>query len=299
MDIAENVEVQNNGRVYHIGKVTGTGKLGGSCTFSNGGSVGANTWQVGNDDNWTTSVIVSSNANFNKVGRGSITWNGQNTTPGTTTVSEGELMIGSKGGSLGTGRLNVNEGAVLSGDNTGSAGKPLSNSTTVINGTLRPGTFEGATTGALDFGNKPLTINETGVLSIYARRCASARVNGCSALRDISTLTINGTIRVDVTSSTHSLAVGDSIRIFNATTVVGPPKVEFVGNVLWDTSRLSEGLLFVKAIGVEGINGVLSEDRPTDIYDLRGRLVRRAATSIEGLAHGVYVSEGRKFVIKK
>ena len=298
MDIAENVEVQNSGRVYRIGKVIGTGRLGGSCTFSNNGGVGANTWQVGNEDNWTTSVRISSNANFTKVGKGAITWNGQSTNTGTTLISEGELMVGSKGGSLGTGRLTVNAGAVLSGDNTGSAGKPLGNSATVINGTLRPGTFQGATTGALDFGNKPLTINETGVLEIYARRCASASVNGCSALRDVGTLTINGTIRVDVTASTHRLVVGDSIRIFNATTFVGTPTFEFVGDVQWDTSRISEGLLFVKAIGVEGINGVLSEDRPTDIYDLRGRLVRRAATSTEGLAPGVYVSEGRKFVIR-
>ena len=45
MNIAADVEVQNNGKTFRIGKVTGSGKLGGSCTFSNGASVGANTWQ--------------------------------------------------------------------------------------------------------------------------------------------------------------------------------------------------------------------------------------------------------------
>ena len=71
----------------------GSGKLGGSCTFSNGASVGANTWQVGNDEDWTCNVKVTSNANLVKLGAGKITWNGANDNTGTTTVKEGELCL--------------------------------------------------------------------------------------------------------------------------------------------------------------------------------------------------------------
>ena len=114
MNIAEKVEVQNSGKTYHIGRLTGAGSLGGSCTFRNGTSVGANTWQVGNDDTdaWKTSVKVVSNANLVKVGSCKLTWNGVNTNTGSTIVSEGELAVTART-SLGTGQLTVSENAVL------------------------------------------------------------------------------------------------------------------------------------------------------------------------------------------
>jgi autotransporter-associated beta strand protein len=117
LNIHSDVEVQNSGKTFRIGRLAGTGKLGGSCTFSNGASVGANTWQVGNDANWTTTVRVTANANLVKVGSGKTTWNAANDNTGTTTVSEGELAVSSST-MFGTGRLTVNEGAVLSGSNS-------------------------------------------------------------------------------------------------------------------------------------------------------------------------------------
>ena len=132
MNIAATVEVQNSGKAFRIGKVTGSGKLGGSCTFSNGSSVGANTWQVGNDEDWATSVKVTSNANFVKVGHGRITWNSVNDNTGATTVSEGELKLGANA-QLGTGKLTVSQGAVLV---FSSKPKALNNSAYAINGTI-------------------------------------------------------------------------------------------------------------------------------------------------------------------
>ena len=133
MNIASGVEVQNSGKTFRIGKVTGSGKLGGSCTFSNSGGVGANTWQVGNDEDWTTSVKVTSNANFAKVGMGKITWNGVNDNTGTTTVSEGELKLGTNG-QLGTGKLTVAQNGIIT---LSSKPKVLKNSSVTINGILR------------------------------------------------------------------------------------------------------------------------------------------------------------------
>ncbi len=260
MNVADNVEVQNSGKTFHIGKVTGGGALGGSCTFSNGGSVGVNTWQVGNDDSWSTSARITRNANMEKVGEGKITWNGKSTNTGTTTITEGELAIGTTG-VLGTGRLTVSEGATLSGSNSKSL---LVNANTTIDGLLRPGVLAISSTGTIVFDNKPVTISESGVLQLTAVRCASETLTGCTDIEGISTLTINGTLRILI-SSTSTLQVGDSIRIFTANKFVGTPTFDFQGGVDWDTSRLSEGLLFVKSIGAEGdVNG----DGAVDVADI-------------------------------
>ena len=293
MNIAEKVEIQNSGKTFHIGKLTGTGALGGSCTFSNGSSVGANTWKVGNDDNWTNTVKVVSNANLVKVGTGKITWGGANTNTGTTTISEGELAINSSG-KLGTGKLIVAENAMFSGTN--SSQKPLTNASIEVNGTLRPGIYEGAFTGTIYFDNKDITFNESATYVTCAYRSATTTSNGCATIEGIRNLTMNGTIRV-LLSRTNTLAVGDSIRIWKATTLKGTPKVSMEEGITWDTSRLSEGLLIVSGIS-SGINELHSTMNPNDIYDLRGRLIRKDATSTDGLPSGIYVRGGKKIVVK-
>ena len=293
MNIAKEVEVQNSGKTFRIGKLTGSGALGGSCTFSNNGSVGANTWQVGNDESWATTVKVTSNANLVKVGSGKVTWNGKNDNTGSTTVNEGELCVGTSS-SLGSGRLTVNENAILSGTN--SAKSALANANVTVNGTLRPGILDGTSTGTLFFNSTAVTIAESGMLLVGASRCATATSNGCASLDGIGTLTVNGTIRI-VTTDDHTLQVGDSIRLFKAVTFKGTPKFDFLGDVEWDTSRIAEGLLFVKSI-VVNVSSLVTDRTPRNIYDLRGRLIRSNATTTEGLKPGVYVVDGRKFVIR-
>lgn len=51
---------------------------------------------------------------------------------------------------------------------------------------------------------------------------------------------------------------------------------------------------------VDGIEGVEAEavQWPTDIYDVTGRLVKKAASSAEGLQKGIYLIRGRKVIIK-
>ena len=258
MNLADKVEVQNTGKTYHIGKVTGTGALGGSCTFSNGASVGANTWKVGNDTNWSTTARIVSNANFEKVGQGKITWNGASTNTGTTSIVEGELSLGTSS-SLGTGALTVSADATLSGSN--SVKSPIANSKITINGLLRPGVLA---TGTLYFDSKPVTITTDGTLHINAAKCATATANGCTAIEGISSLTINGTIRIAL-SNTSTLQPGDSIRIFRASNVYGTPRFEFTGNALWDTSRFREGILYLtKLIATGDVN----QDGTVDVADI-------------------------------
>ena len=265
MNIASGVVVQNHGLSFRIGKVSGNGSLGGSCTFSNSESVGANTWQVGNDDNWSCNVKVTSNANFAKVGDGTVTWNGANDNTGTTAVNAGELMLGSNA-LLGTGKLTVGTNGTLSA--LGKT-KTLQNASVEVKGTL----------------------------SVTASSCATATSAGCSSFDIAKKLTISGTLRV-VAAAGHTLQPGDSIQVFTAQSFAGTPALVSEGNIVWDDSRLSEGLLFVKAIS-DGIALMVSPSTPRNIYDTRGRLVRQNATTLEGLPAGIYVCEGRKFVIAR
>ena len=264
MNIAADVEVQNSGKTFRIGRLAGTGMLGGSCTFSNGASVGANTWQVGNDENWTFNGKVTSNANFTKVGSGKVTWNGASDNTGSTTINEGELCLGTNG-VLGTGMLTVAADGTLS---CLTKTKKLTNASTTINGTLL----------------------------VTATRCATSSSSGCTSFEFEKALAINGTIRI-VPAKNNTLQVGDSIRIFTAGSFSGTPQFDMQDGIEWDASRIAEGLLFVKAIET-GITPLATHHSPFDIYDTRGRLVRARATNTEGLPAGIYICEGRKFVVK-
>ena len=66
----------------------------------------------------------------------------------------------------------------------------------------------------------------------------------------------------------------------------------------WDTSRISEGLLFVKSIDLGISDARRSAIDPKAVYDLRGRCVRTADQSLEGLPSGIYVRGGKKIVVK-
>ena len=294
MQIAEKVQVQNSGKSFRIGKLTGNGALGGSCTFSNGASVGANTWQVGNDENWNNSVKVTSNANLVKVGTGKITWNAVNNNTGITSVTEGELCIGNNG-RLGTGKLTIGESGTLSG--TTASNNALANASVEVKGTVRPGSYAGASSGVINFGTKNVTFNEGSQLVIGASRCATTSANGCAAIDGIGTLTMNGTIQI-VPTNGHRLAIGDSIRIFKADEFIGMPTFDMQGGVEWDTSRISEGLLFVKAIDLSVSDVRRSAIDPKAVYDLRGRKVRAADQSLEDLPSGIYIRGGKKIVVK-
>ena len=295
MNIASGVEVQNSGKTFRIGKLMGSGALGGTCTFSSAANNTANTWQVGNDQNWSTTVQVVSNANLVKVGTGKVSWNAKNSNSGTTQVNEGELAIGTQS-KLGTGVLTIGANGTLSGSNT--ATSALENASVLVNGVIRPGLLETSYSGGITLAGKPMTINQSGVLVINAARNATGASTGCTTLAGISKLTVNGTIRV-VAIASHTLQEGDMIRVFTADSFAGTPKFEFEGGVEWDTSRISEGLLIVKSVVADGIDAVsLSVHSPADIYDLNGRLVRARATDVQGLPAGVYLCRGKKIVVR-
>ena len=47
-----------------------------------------------------------------------------------------------------------------------------------------------------------------------------------------------------------------------------------------------------------GIDAVTVMTKAADVYSIDGRLVRRQATSLQGLTPGVYVSDGKKVEVR-
>ena len=296
-DIPAGAEVQNSGKAFTIGKVIGSGNLGGSCTFSNNTSVGANTWRVGNDDSFSFDGKVTSNAHFVKVGTGRMQVKGAWSTTGTVKVSEGELVVSSTA-VLGTGALTVEKNGLLTG--TSSTTASLNNSSYTINGTVQPGVAKTSVNGTINFGDKNVTFAKGSTYVLGASRCATKANGGCANIKGVKRLTMNGTISVFL-GANSTLAAGDSIRIWEAESFSGSPVFDLpdLGEGLeWDTSRISEGLLFVTVSS--SIDTVLGEMREQgcDVYNAAGQLVRRNARTLKGLKRGIYFVRGKKIVVK-
>ena len=133
---------------------------------------------------------------------------------------------------------------------------------------------------------------------VGARKCATATAAGCTTLEGINKLVMNGTISIYLYES-HTLQVGDSIRLWKATSMTGTPVVESLDeSITWDESRLNEGLLFVKSVAT----GIRYTTRPTvnerDIFDLRGRLIRKDASDTNGLPAVIYIQNGKKVIVR-
>ena len=287
LDIAADCYVNNVCHSFKIGKLTGSGNLDApNSNYQNQTAVsGSNTWIVGNDtlgDFTFSGRIVdgggNNKANFEKIGSCKMTVSGIWTNSGSVKVSAGELKTSAKS-CLGKGAVTVAKGATLSGMGL------LTNTLVTINGTLAPGLTSTSAIGALDFGGRALTVNSTGIISINASKCASATVsansNGCSTLLNINRMTCNGTVVVNVAEN-HTLAVGDSIRIWDAQSFSGTPTLasdvlDASKGLAWDDSRLNEGLLFV--VESKHIKGDVNEDGLVDISDVVAVINTMAGTA--------------------
>ena len=281
LDIASGLEVQNTGKTFSIGRLAGSGKLGGWASFSNNGGSGTNTWQVGNDNDWTWNGIITANSNFTKVGTGKMTLNGASDHTGTTVINAGELHFGTKA-TLGTGTLTVKKGATLSG--TTGAGLNLTNSSYNISAgaILQVGSSAVATSGTINFGGKNVTIAKDAILDIGVARAATASNSGCTTITGINRLSMNGTIRIHFASNAaDNLAPGDSIVLWTATTTTGTPLLESEiideqRGLYWDTTDLGQGILRVTNQVPDGIRSFASDpssEGDGNIYDLAARSI--------------------------
>ena len=278
-NIPENVIVQNSGKTFRIGKLTGKGSLGGFCAFRNGVSEQTNTWQVGNDKNFKFEGSFTSKDTFNKVGTGEMTVTGAWTSTGAVNVSAGGIRLGA-GGSLGTGTLTVAKDASLTG--VSDAKVELANSSITINGTVQPGESASSTSGYINFGGKNVTVSKTGQVTIGIRKSASEFSINNSYLKNIGTLKLAAgtTISAVITQKnleklTTDETVADSFYVWTDV-----KKVNIAGELnfdlpkllpynYWDTSRISEGILYVRCDATKylefltGIDTIPSEETVT------------------------------------
>lgn len=289
LNIPAGYYVTTTGKQFKIGQVTGTGNLSGTGALNNNGTTGTTTWQVGNDNtNFTFDGKVTSNPIFQKIGTCKMTVKGAWDTSGSVTVNGGELHL-SSGSKLGTGVLTISENGILSG--TTSSAVSLTNGRVTVNGTVQPGLLVTSVSGFISFGDKNVTFNTGSRLQINAGKCATASSNGCTSLRGIGTLTMNGCIEIVAGNSTH-LEVGDSIRLWDGVaTFAGTPTFEFPEGYTFDTSRISEGLLFVSLI--DGIGAVENPEKRNDaeIYNLNG-------VRVDENYKGIVIRNGKKYLMR-
>ena len=310
MDIPSGIIVQNTGKVYTIGELTGTGSLGGGCTFSNGSSVGANTWKVGslNTDFTFGGSIAAAGTKFEKVGTGVMTMTGTSDFTGTAVISEGTLCLNKSGGTkgmLGKGTLTVAEGATLCGVGV------LDNSSVIVNegGMMRPGVKESSISGVLNMNDNKVIINTGGTIRFYiGSRTLYTRLTNVDAMSLRGTLNVG--IRDGVTfeeGTEFQLWTSNSTQISALATL----ELDSLGaGLMWDTSDIESGILRVaKETAIEDVN--VDREVSCVVYGIGGIECARFVTShskvatrlhAQGLPQGVYVvymsSDNAEFVEK-
>ena len=244
LNIPANRYVQNSGKTMRIGQLAGTGTLGGTCSFTQSGGTAVNTWNVGNDNDFTFGGSVVDNANFTKMGSGTMTASAAWSTTGSVKVSEGELRFNS-GVTLGTGVLTVAEGATLAGLSKpiiGQARKtPITNSSITINGTLWPSSSASSVDYSfLSVGSKTVNISSTGLLKVGLRECSTTSVNNTCLVGDGSSATVNfadgATIEAYVNSSFAPTATEEKADSFKV--LVDIPNINVTGTLNYNLPAL-------------------------------------------------------------
>ncbi|MDO4993480.1 MAG: autotransporter-associated beta strand repeat-containing protein [Bacteroidales bacterium] len=296
--IPSGIVVTNKGLTYRIGKVTGTGALGGYCTFDNNGGSGVNTWEVGGESSFATEMIVTGGpTNFTKVGECRMTVKGKWDNTGNILIDEGDLSL-TKTACLGTGPVTVSEGAILSGvtDET-----PLTNSSFTINGTVQGGSTTTVNKGTINFGGKNVTFTPSSCLSLNARANYTSATSGTS-ISNVGKLTFEKGSRLAINVlSTNTFVDGDYIILWTAEQISGLPTLEdYIIDVekglIWDTSDLGSGILRVKYDPATAVQQLHADKTDAPIYSIDGRLI--PTTSHDALCPGIYIQNGKKFIVK-
>ena len=276
--------VQNSGKTLRIGNVTGTGELGGSCAFSNGTSVGANTWQVGNDANFTFDGKVVGSDKFTKMGTGRMTTSGVWTTTGAVSVDAGTLQVKS-GSTLGTGSLTVGANGFLLCVSK-SATVPMTNSSFTINGGLQVGSNAIAISGFTHFNNKAVTFGAKSRLILGLRKGTTTTTPNNAYITAISTLkftdgaTIAPTL-YDGFVPTTDPASPDKFILWTEVKTANVGNVNFELPELpawnyWDTSDIKNGILYIRCNEeiYNAIEGIASDDIVNvDVTNMSGMVV--------------------------
>ena len=311
MDIPSGIIVQNTGKVYTIGELTGSGTLGAGCTFSNGATVGANTWKVGslNTDFTFAGSITGSGTVFEKLGTGMMTMTGTSDFTGKATISAGTICLNKssvKSGMLGKGALSVAKDAILCG-----AGMLDNSAVTIADGALlRPGIKETSTSGTLRLNGHNVTVADGGTLRFYIGSRSLY-----TKLTDVGSLSLRGILKVQVREGV-ALQEGDEFQLWTSsstrTSTTTMFELDSIGaGLVWDTSDIESGILRVVKEGA-AIEPIAADKMLVcTIYNANGVECARYACRYDevrlrlnelGLPEGVYMvrmaTESAEFVEK-
>ncbi len=311
MDIPSGIIVQNTGRVYTIGELTGSGTLGAGCTFSNGATVGSNTWKVGslNTDFTFAGSITGSGTVFEKLGTGMMTMTGTSDFTGKATISAGTICLNKssvKSGMLGKGALSVAKDAILCG-----AGMLDNSAVTIADGALlRPGIKETSTSGTLRLNGHNVTVADGGTLRFYIGSRSLY-----TKLTDVGSLSLRGILKVQLREGV-ALQEGDEFQLWTSsstrTSTTTVFELDSIGaGLVWDTSDIESGILRVVKEGT-AIEPIAADKMLVcTIYNANGVECARYACRYDevrlrlnelGLPEGVYMvrmaTESAEFVEK-
>lgn len=275
LNVKAEVTVSNDGKNFPVGKITGTGKL-----------IGDGTWRInGLDGNMTLNTTIESPVAW--IGTGKLTLNigkvagALSVESGTVTFNNAALSTLLHGANTttlkGSGRL-VGQG--LLNALTMQSGTELIPCASVLNETT-PGTIK---------CNNAITVNSGAVVNFLI----GAKKNSTINTKD---LTMKGTVKVTFVED-RQLEVGEELTLWTVSGYYsGTPTFDLPDSYVWDTSRISEGIL--KVVGVAtgfgdaarlNDNGKMINDK---VFDLRGR-----QTGTENLPAGIYIRNGRKVVVR-
>lgn len=275
-----------------IGSIASTAK---DCELGNG----ADSYEVGYTDASTTYAGLLKAKSVSKHGDGVWTiTNGGSTSA--VTVEGGALQLynspfSTSPTSFTSGSLTVKAGGKLTG--IGCAG-----TVTVAKGGVIEAGYNGAYGTLKATGRVNLQSGSTIVVKVGASSTGSFTYD---KFKFSGIITHSGdTILVKVDEQCQ-LAAGDELTVFTgAGTMSGEYllKTESAGRTItWDDSELlTRGVLRVVSV-VTGIQGIVADGKPVDVYTTDGILLRSgvdASDALNGLSRGVYVIGGRK-VVKK
>ena len=280
LDIPSGMEVQSTGKTFRIGRVTGSGALGGGCSLSSAGA-GIATWQVGDDTDFTfDGTLRGSGTKLEKIGNGIMTLTGQGSNAtGAVTLSAGTLCLSNTKATkpmLGTGTVTVKSGTTLCG--AGVVGG-------VVNvqkgGTLRPGVKENSVSGILSFGGKAVTLAAGSTLKF----CISGGTL-FTRLTDVGTLKIQGAVEVAVREGASGLTVGKEFQLWTAASSTVAIESLSLGQLpeglYWDITDLaSKGILRITDDPVLSVSTPKAEPEviSTVWYDTNGRVIDKPTSS--------------------
>lgn len=124
-------------------------------------------------------------------------------------------------------------------------------------------------------------------------RTSSSATNHNVAFRMID----DTTVRVVVTSLTNE-ALADGIQLCVSMKNTAGSSISFInGKAACNNGQMVDIMPSSSMLsGTTGINGINADFSPVDIYDLTGKIVKKGATSLDGLKRGVYVINGQKII---